>query len=84
MRLAVFAGAVAVWLLSGCAARQGGTGIPDGEAIYDVPLEEVWPSVQQFFTDNKLSFREDKGILTTAIDVTERRRREQTLRALLR
>jgi hypothetical protein len=36
-------------------------GIPDGEAIYDLPLEEAWPSVQQFFTDNGLSYREDPG-----------------------
>src|SRR5690242_16354658 len=36
-------------------------GIPDGEAIYDMPLEEAWPSVQQFFTDNGLSYREDPG-----------------------
>ncbi len=35
--------------------------IPNEEAIYDVPLEEVWPSVRQFFTDSKLPFREDKG-----------------------
>ncbi|MBN1210734.1 MAG: hypothetical protein JXB05_38150 [Myxococcaceae bacterium] len=61
MRLASFAGAVAVCVLAGCAARQGGTGIPDEEAIYDLPLEEVWPSVRQFFVDNELPFREDKG-----------------------
>jgi hypothetical protein len=48
-------------MLAGCAARQGGTGIPDEEAIYDLPLEEVWPSVRQFFVDHDLPFREDKG-----------------------
>ncbi|HYO71544.1 MAG TPA: hypothetical protein VEU33_36235, partial [Archangium sp.] len=48
-------------LLAGCALGPKGPGIPDGEAIYDVPLEELWPSVRQFFTDHQLSFREDKG-----------------------
>nr|WP_233165585.1 hypothetical protein [Archangium sp. Cb G35] len=48
-------------LLAGCATGLNGLGIPDGEAIYDVPLEELWPSVRQFFTDNELPFREDKG-----------------------
>ncbi|HZI15124.1 MAG TPA: hypothetical protein VE153_32430 [Myxococcus sp.] len=47
----------------GCAARQvlDGLEIPDREAIYDRPLEEVWPEVRQFFTENSLPFREDKG-----------------------
>lgn len=61
MRLAVFAVAVVGVLLGGCATSRGGTGIPDEEALYDMPLEEVWPSVRQFFTDNGLSFREDVG-----------------------
>lgn len=49
------------FLLAGCAAGLNGLGIPNEEAIYDAPLEEVWPSVRQFFTDNHLPFREDKG-----------------------
>jgi hypothetical protein len=48
-----------VGVLAGCAARQSALGVPEGEAIYAQPLEEVWPTVRQFFTDNKLSFRED-------------------------
>ncbi|HZI14461.1 MAG TPA: hypothetical protein VE153_29105, partial [Myxococcus sp.] len=50
-------------VLVGCAARRGldGLEIPDHEAIYDRPLEEVWPQVRQFFTDNNLPFREDRG-----------------------
>ncbi|WNG60896.1 ChaN family lipoprotein [Archangium gephyra] len=48
-------------LLAGCATGPKGSGIPDEEAIYDVPLEELWPSVRQFFTDNQLAFREDPG-----------------------
>ena len=47
-------------LLAGCATGPKGSGIPDEEALYDVPLEELWPSVRQFFTNNHLSFREDK------------------------
>ncbi|HYH97729.1 hypothetical protein [Hyalangium sp.] len=61
MRLAVFTVGVAGILLAGCVTGRGGTGIPDEEATYDLPLEEVWPSVRQFFTDNGLPFREDKG-----------------------
>lgn len=61
MRWMVFAASVAAALVVGCATGHGGTGIPDEEAIYDLPLEEIWPSVRQFFTDNQLSFREDKG-----------------------
>ncbi|HVG61576.1 MAG TPA: hypothetical protein VNA24_23655, partial [Hyalangium sp.] len=61
MRLAVVVGAVVVCVLTGCATGRGGTGIPDEEAIYDLPLDEMWPSVRQFFVDNQLPFREDKG-----------------------
>ncbi|WP_224364897.1 hypothetical protein [Hyalangium versicolor] len=61
MRLEFFAGVMALGLLAGCATGYGGTGMPDEEAIYDLPLEEVWPSVQQYFRDNQLSYREDPG-----------------------
>ena len=61
MRWLLVAAGVAAAVLAGCATGHGGTGIPDEEAIYDMPLEEVWPSVRQFFTDNQLSYREDKG-----------------------
>jgi hypothetical protein len=50
-----------VGLLAGCAARQSALGIPDGEPVYELPLEEAWPNVRQFFTDNQLPFREDPG-----------------------
>ncbi|MFY0528803.1 hypothetical protein ACN28I_38470 [Archangium gephyra] len=50
-----------LFLLAGCAAGLNGWGIPNEEAIYDAPLEELWPSVRRFFTDNQLPFREDKG-----------------------
>ncbi|MBJ6761384.1 hypothetical protein JGU66_11465 [Myxococcaceae bacterium JPH2] len=55
-------------LLSGCAARQGGLDFPEREAIYDRPLEEVWPSVQQYFTDAGLHYRQDKGSYVLVTD----------------
>ena len=58
-RLVLFVGLVFVW--SGCGAGLKSLEIPDEEAVYDAPLEEVWPGVRQFFTDHQLSFREDKG-----------------------
>ncbi|WNG51539.1 ChaN family lipoprotein [Archangium minus] len=61
MRLGVFVSMGLAFLLAGCAAGLKGWEAPGEEAIYDAPLEEVWPSVRQFFTDNGLSFREDKG-----------------------
>ncbi|MFP2930249.1 hypothetical protein ACLESO_34650 [Pyxidicoccus sp. 3LG] len=61
MRSTVYAVVMLMCFLAGCAARQGDLDIPDREAIYDRPLEEVWPEVRQFFTENDLPFREDKG-----------------------
>jgi hypothetical protein len=61
MRSRVYAAVALMFALAGCAARQGDLDLPDREAIYDRPLEEVWPEVRQFFTDNNLPFREDKG-----------------------
>ncbi|QSQ20240.1 hypothetical protein JY651_33950 [Pyxidicoccus parkwayensis] len=61
MRSTVLAAVTLLCVLAGCAARQGDFDLPDREAIYDRPLEEVWPEVRQFFTENNLPFREDKG-----------------------
>lgn len=61
MRSRRFSWVVALLLLTGCASGLKGLEIPNEEALYDVPLEELWPSVRQFFTDNRLPFREDKG-----------------------
>ncbi len=63
MRSVVLIAMGLVVLLTGCAARLGELGIPNEEAIYDAPLEEVWPEVRRFFIDNKVPFREDKGSL---------------------
>jgi len=61
MRSMFYAVVMLAWALTGCAARQGALDIPDREAIYDRPLEEMWPQVREFFTENNLPFREDKG-----------------------
>lgn len=71
MRLAFLAGVIAAGVLVGCATGRSGTGIPDEEAIYDLPLEEVWPSVRQYFVDNNLSYREDKGTFVLETDWRE-------------
>ena len=64
--------AVSMCFLAGCAARQGSTFsdlfIPDGEAIYERPLEEMWPEVRQFFKENNLPFREDRGSMVLETD----------------
>ncbi|MFP2933059.1 hypothetical protein ACLESO_49505, partial [Pyxidicoccus sp. 3LG] len=61
MRSVAYAAVVLACMVAGCAARMGGLDIPDREAIYDRPLEEMWPEVRQFFTENNLPFREDRG-----------------------
>ena len=61
MRSWAYAAVVLACMAVGCAARQTDLDIPDQEAIYDRPLEEMWPEVRQFFTENNLPFREDKG-----------------------
>ncbi|MFP2901968.1 hypothetical protein ACLEQD_37505, partial [Corallococcus sp. 4LFB] len=48
--------------VGGCAGRQD-LETPDYEAIYDLPLEELWPSVREYFTDAHLPYREDRGSL---------------------
>ncbi|RKH91088.1 hypothetical protein D7Y21_04230 [Corallococcus sp. AB045] len=48
--------------VGGCAGRQD-LETPDYEAIYDMPLEEMWPSVREYFTDANLPYREDRGSL---------------------
>ncbi len=53
--------AVLCGVLAGCAARQSSLEIPEGEATYELPLDEVWPAVRTFFTQNNLTFREDPG-----------------------
>ncbi|ATB45448.1 hypothetical protein [Corallococcus macrosporus] len=72
MRAAWFAVVTLMCFQVGCAARQGSTYsdlfIPDGEAIYERPLEEVWPEVRRFFTENKLPYKEDKGSLVLETD----------------
>ncbi|MCP3058587.1 hypothetical protein LXT21_07370 [Myxococcus sp. K38C18041901] len=52
---------LSTWVGLGCAAHRSDLEIPDREAIYDRPLDEMWPEVRGFFTRNKLPFREDRG-----------------------
>ncbi|MCP3135721.1 ChaN family lipoprotein [Pyxidicoccus xibeiensis] len=61
MRVMAYAAVLLACIGVGCAARMSELDIPDREAIYDRPLEEMWPEVRQFFTENSLPFREDKG-----------------------
>jgi hypothetical protein len=61
MRSTMYAVVTLMCFLAGCAARQGAWDIPDHEAIYDRPLEEMWPEVRKFFTENRLPFKEDRG-----------------------
>ncbi|AFE03806.1 putative lipoprotein [Corallococcus coralloides DSM 2259] len=62
MRSMVKMGWLALLLAVGCAGRQD-LETPDYEAIYDVPLEEMWPSVREYFTAANLPYREDRGSL---------------------
>ncbi|QSQ20245.1 hypothetical protein JY651_33975 [Pyxidicoccus parkwayensis] len=59
--------ALALWMV-GCAAHRSELEIPDREAIYDRPLEEMWPEVRTFFTENNLPYREDKGSMVLETD----------------
>ena len=72
MRSVVYSAAVLAGLLMGCATQQGSTFsdlfIPDGEAIYERPLEEMWPEVREYFKENNLPFREDRGSLVLETD----------------
>ncbi|MFP2909970.1 hypothetical protein ACLESD_34010 [Pyxidicoccus sp. 3LFB2] len=61
MRSVAYAAVALALMVTGCAARMGDLDIPDREAIYDRPLEEMWPEVRTFFSENELPFREDPG-----------------------
>ncbi|RKH15750.1 hypothetical protein D7X74_17525 [Corallococcus sp. CA047B] len=60
MRSTIVLSLVLLGWVVGCAGRQEPE-TPDYEAIYDVPLDEMWPSVREYFTNANLPFREDKG-----------------------
>ncbi|WP_404365440.1 hypothetical protein ACIHQR_34480 [Corallococcus coralloides] len=61
MRLMLNMGWMVLLLAVGCAARPVDWDLMGREAIYDRPLEEIWPSVRQYFVDAKLTFREAPG-----------------------
>ncbi|CAM3151475.1 hypothetical protein G4177_04095 [Corallococcus sp. ZKHCc1 1396] len=60
MRSGIVLSLVLLGLAVGCAGRQEPE-TPDYEAVYDAPLEEMWPSVREYFKDANLPFREDPG-----------------------
>jgi hypothetical protein len=68
MRSAAHAVVALALMMVGCAAHRSELDIPDREAIYDRPLEEMWPEVRTFFTENKLPYREDKGSMLLQTD----------------
>ncbi|WP_233583193.1 hypothetical protein [Corallococcus sp. CA053C] len=61
---------MALFFAVGCAGRQS-VETPDYEAIYDAPLEEMWPSVREYFDSANLSYREDRGSLVLETDWKE-------------
>ena len=70
MRSAWLMGWMTLVFAVGCAGRQS-LDMPDHEAIYDAPLEEMWPSVREYFDSANLSFREDRGSLVLETDWKE-------------
>ena len=47
-------------VLAGCTSRFVDF-VPDEEAVYDKPLDEVWPHVRDYFAANGFTFREVPG-----------------------
>jgi len=48
-------------LVSGCTSRFVNF-VPDEEAIYPHPIEEVWPRVRAYYSENGFAFREPPGV----------------------
>ncbi|MGZ3461790.1 MAG: hypothetical protein ACXU86_25135, partial [Archangium sp.] len=60
MRAAIFFSVLLLGGLLGCASRQGTLRLEKlEEAVYEHPLEEVWPSVRAWFHDGGFRYRED-------------------------
>ncbi|MCY1076131.1 hypothetical protein [Archangium lansingense] len=60
MRAAIFISVLLVGGLMGCASRQGVLRLePQEEAVYEHPLEEVWPSVLAWMRERGFPYRED-------------------------
>jgi hypothetical protein len=60
MRAAIFISVLLVGGLVGCASRQGILRLEQQEeAVYEHPLEEVWPAVQAWMRDSGFRYRED-------------------------
>ncbi|OJT23246.1 hypothetical protein BO221_20490 [Archangium sp. Cb G35] len=60
MRAAIFISVLLVGGLMGCASRQGILRLEhQEEAVYEHPLEEVWPAAQAWVRDGGFHYRED-------------------------
>ncbi len=60
MRAAIFIPVLLLGGLVGCASRQGILRLEkQEEAVYEHPLEEVWPVVEAWFRDGGYKYRED-------------------------
>src|SRR5687768_1597987 len=67
---------LAIWCLalltvvSGCTSRFVDFA-PDEEAVYAHPLEEVWPRVRTYYSENGFSYRETPGVAVLQTDWRE-------------
>jgi hypothetical protein len=62
MRAAIFFSVLLMGGLVGCASRQGTLRLEKQEAaVYEHPLEEVWPSVRIWFQKGGFRYREDEA-----------------------
>ena len=57
MRWMTFGCLVLLATVSGCAAHLMDF-VPDEDAVYEQPIDEVWPEVQAYFHENGFAFRE--------------------------
>lgn len=60
MRRMTFGWLVVLALVSGCATRLVDL-VPEEDAVYDQPIDEVWPQVVSYFRENGFAFRETPG-----------------------
>ncbi len=61
MRQTAFMFLALLALVSGCTSRFMNF-VPDEEAIYPHPIEEVWPRVRAYYSDNGFSYWEAPGV----------------------
>ncbi|HYO70219.1 MAG TPA: hypothetical protein VEU33_29490, partial [Archangium sp.] len=72
MRAAIFISVLLVGGLMGCVSRQGILRLEkQEEAVYEHPLEEVWPAVQAWMRDGGFRYREDAANFVAQTDWRE-------------